>query len=162
MNRDPFNLERFVTAQSDTFHIALAELQAGHKQRHWMWFIFPQLRGLGLSETAKFYGITDLDEARAYLSHPILAPRLDQVTRAVLTSDAQSLRQIFGSPDDLKIHSSMTLFAVASSQKDSPFRAALESWFSGRMDDRSLAIIGEPLRRFAETPEPKRATGTEE
>lgn len=151
-----------MTAQSDTFHIALAELQAGHKQSHWMWFIFPQVRGLGLSETAKFYDVTDLDEARAYLSHPILAPRLDQATRAVLTSDAQSLRQIFGSPDDLKFHSSMTLFAVASSQKDSPFRAALDSCFSGRMDDRSLAIIGEPFWRFAETSETKRATGTEE
>lgn len=144
MERDPFNLSRFVTAQSATFDIALAELHAGRKQTHWMWFIFPQLRGLGLSETARSYGVTGLEEARAYLAHPVLAPRLNQATRAVPATDGLSLRQIFGSPDDLKFHSSMTMFAIASSLRESPFRAALDRWFSGRMDDRSLAIIGAP------------------
>lgn len=143
MDRDPFNLERFVTAQSSTFDIALAELQAGRKQTHWMWFIFPQLRGLGLSETAKWYGVTGLDEARAYLAHPVLAARLDHAARAVFATNGLTLAQIFGSPDDLKFYSSMTLFAMASSLTDCPFRAALDHWFSGRMDDRSLAIIGE-------------------
>lgn len=144
MEGDPFNLSRFVTAQSATFDIALAELHAGRKQTHWMWFIFPQLRGLGVSETARQYGVTGLDEARAYLAHPVLAPRLDQATRAVLAADGLSLRQIFGTPDDLKFHSSMTLFALACSLKECPFRAALDRWFSGTMDARSLAIIGEP------------------
>jgi uncharacterized protein (DUF1810 family) len=144
MERDPFNLSRFVAAQSATFDTALAELQAGRKQTHWMWFIFPQLRGLGLSETARWYGVTGLDEARAYLAQPVLALRLDQATRAVLSTHGLSLRQIFGSPDDLKFHSSMTLFAVASSVNESPFRTALGRWFYGRMDARSLAIIGKP------------------
>ena len=144
MDRDPFNLDRFVTAQSATFDVALAELLAGRKHTHWMWFIFPQLRGLGLSETARWYGIAGLDEARAYLVHPVLAPRLEHATRAVLANDGPSLHQIFGSPDDLKFHSSMTLFAIASSRKDCSFRAALDRWFSGMMDDRSLAIIGGP------------------
>jgi uncharacterized protein (DUF1810 family) len=161
MERDPFNLERFVTAQSTTFDIALAELHDGRKQSHWMWFIFPQLRGLGVSETARQYGVTGLDEARAYLAHPVLAPRLEQVTRAVLATNDLSLRQIFGTPDDLKFHSSMTLFALACSPKECPFRAALDRWFSSRMDARSLAVIGERERRIAETSERQRSARTE-
>jgi uncharacterized protein (DUF1810 family) len=148
MERDPFNLSRFVTAQSATFETALAELHAGRKQTHWMWFIFPQLLGLGLSPTAKQYGVTGLDEARAYLAHPVLALRLDQATRAVIVLDGLSLRQIFGSPDDVKFHSSMTLFAVASALNNSSFRVALDRWFCGRMDNRSLAIMREPEMRL--------------
>lgn len=161
MERDPFNLERFVMAQSDTFDIAMAELQAGLKQSHWMWFIFPQLLGLGLSQTAREYGVTGLHEARAYLVHPVLGPRLNQATRAVLATHGLSLRQIFGTPDDLKFHSSMTLFALACSLKECPSRAALDRWFSGRMDARSLTIIGELERRIAETSERQRAASTE-
>ena len=99
---DPFDLERFVTAQAPVFTTALAELKAGRKRSHWMWFIFPQLRGLGHSSTAFFYGISSLAEARAYLAHPLLGPRLEICTEAVLGIRDSTLNAIFGSPDDLK------------------------------------------------------------
>lgn len=99
---------------------------------------FPQLRGLGRSSMAQFYGIASLDEARAYLAHPVLGPRLDLATRAVLSTKGRSLKQIFGSPDDLKFHSSMTLFALATSAESNPYREALARWFGGRMEDTSL------------------------
>ena len=99
---DPFNLERFVTAQAPVFEIVLAELRAGRKRSHWMWFVFPQLTGLGRSSTARFYGIGSLDESRAYLAHSVLGSRLDLCTRIVLASQSPSLHAIFGSPDDLK------------------------------------------------------------
>ena len=119
----------------------IAELRGGRKQSHWMWFIFPQLRGLGRSSMAQFYGIAFLDEARAYLAHPVLGPRLDLATRAVLSTKDRSLQQIFGSPDDLKFHSSMTLFALASAAASNPFRDALDRWFGGRMDGASLKVL---------------------
>ena len=106
-------LERFVTAQAPVFETVLGELEAGHKQSHWMWFIFPQLKGLGYSPTAQFYGIASLAEAKAYLEHPLLGPRLLNCTEAVSQSSAISLRALFGSPDDLKFCSSMTLFSLA-------------------------------------------------
>jgi uncharacterized protein (DUF1810 family) len=99
---DRFDLQRFVTAQEPVFETVLAELRAGRKRTHWMWFVFPQLAGLGRSSTARFYGISSIDEARAYLAHPVLGPRLDRCTRIVLASDGPSLHAIFGSPDDLK------------------------------------------------------------
>jgi len=142
MEQDSFNLQRFEEAQARTFDTALGEMREGRKCSHWMWFIFPQLRGLGRSSMAQFYGIASLKEARAYLAHPLLAPRLELVTQAVLASGGRSLLEIFGSPDDLKFHSSMTLFAVASSRPDSPFRDALDRWFAGRMDAGSLALLG--------------------
>ncbi len=108
---DRFDLERFVKAQAPVFETVLGELRAGRKRTHWMWFIFPQLRGLGHSPTAQFYGISSVDEARAYLAHGVLGSRLDQCTRIVLTSEAPSLHALFGSPDDLKFRSCMTLFA---------------------------------------------------
>jgi uncharacterized protein (DUF1810 family) len=110
---DPYNLDRFVQAQAAVVEHALAELREGHKRSHWMWFVFPQLRGLGSSPTSNFYGISSLDEARAYLAHTMLGPRLDQATRLVLNAAGRSLAEIFGSPDDLKFCSSMTLFAKA-------------------------------------------------
>src|SRR5215217_7993425 len=121
---DPFNLERFVTAQARVFSAALDELKASRKRSHWMWFIFPQLRGLGHSPMAHFYGIASLEEARTYLAHPLLGPRLDQCTRAVLESNALSLQEIFGSPDDMKFRSSMTLFCLASPDAANLFRDA--------------------------------------
>lgn len=141
MNADPFDLHRFVAAQGPVFETVLAELKAARKKSHWMWFIFPQLRGLGLSSMAQFYGIGSLDEARAYLGHALLGPRLTLCTRTVLESDGRSLNGIFGSPDDLKFRSSMTLFEAAASEDGTLFGLALDRWCSGERDDRTLQLI---------------------
>jgi uncharacterized protein (DUF1810 family) len=103
-----------------------------------VWFIFPQLRGFGRSSTAKFYGPASLDEARAYLDHSVLGPRLDQATQTVLSTRGLSVHEIFGSPDDLKFHSSMTLFTLAASVTSNPYREALDRWLGGIMDAASL------------------------
>ena len=137
---DPFHLERFVTAQAPVFAAALDELKAGQKRSHWIWFIFPQLRGLGHSSTAQFYGIGSLDEARAYLAHPVLGPRLRRCTETVLAVEGRSLHAIFGSPDDLKFGSSMTLFALAAGENESVFWQALARYGEGRMDERTMAL----------------------
>jgi uncharacterized protein (DUF1810 family) len=141
-HRDIFDLQPFATAQAPVFDTVLEELRAGRKRSHWMWFIFPQLRGLGHSATAQFYGIASLDEARAYLADPLLGPRLELCTKTVLESAGSSLRAIFGSPDDMKFRSSMTLFALASPEADSVFRRALDRWCDGQMDERTLALVG--------------------
>jgi len=142
-----FDLERFVTAQAPVFDTALGELRAGRKRSHWMWFVFPQLRGLGHSPTATFFGIVSLEEARAYLGHPVLGARLHLAATAVLEAGEPSLHALFGSPDDMKFHSSMTLFALASEKERTPFSAALERWFDGRMDEATLALLGRPTSR---------------
>jgi uncharacterized protein (DUF1810 family) len=131
-----WDLDRFVSAQARVFDAALAELHAGRKRTHWMWFIFPQLRGLGASPTALFYGIASLAEACAYLAHPTLGPRLEQAVGAVQSCRAVSLNAIFGAPDDLKFRSSMTLFSVAG--PDGPYQAALDRWCDGAPDERTL------------------------
>jgi uncharacterized protein (DUF1810 family) len=136
-----FDLERFVTAQAPVFETALAELRAGRKRTHWMWFVFPQLAGLGRSSTARFYGIGSPDEARAYLAHPVLGPRLELCTRTVLASESPSLHAIFGSPDDLKFRSCMTLFSRAADDPDNPFRQALDRWCNGQPDEQTLDLI---------------------
>lgn len=110
---DVFDLERFVVAQQGTYEAACRELRAGRKSGHWIWFIFPQMRGLGRSGMAWDFGIASLEEAKAYLAHPLLGPRLEEVTRLVLAHDGTPIRHIFGTPDDLKFRSSMTLFAAA-------------------------------------------------
>jgi uncharacterized protein (DUF1810 family) len=138
---DPFDLERFVTAQAPVFATALAELKAGQKRSHWIWFIFPQLRGLGTSAMADLYGIGGLDEARAYLGHPLLGPRLHLVTEAVLTAEGRSLHAIFGSPDDMKFRSSMTLFAATTGNRESVFQRAIERCCDGQADPRTLALL---------------------
>lgn len=138
---DPFNLERFMTAQAPVFETVLAELRAGRKRTHWMWFIFPQLAGLGRSSTARFYGIGSLGEARAYLAQPVLGPRLDQCTRIVLETKSPSLHAIFGSPDDLKFRSCMTLFSLAADDPDDVFCHALDRWCDGQPDEQTLALI---------------------
>jgi uncharacterized protein (DUF1810 family) len=138
---DPFDLERFAAAQEPLFDRVLSELRAGRKRTHWMWFIFPQLRGLGRSSMAEHYGISSLAEARAYLAHPILGPRLDLCTRTVLKSNAASLHAIFGSPDDMKFRSCATLFALASEEDNNPFQGALDLWCDGQPDERTLALI---------------------
>ena len=138
---DPFDLQRFVAAHEPLFDRVLSELRAGRKRTHWMWFIFPQLRGLGRSSMAEHYGISSLEEARAYLAHPVLGPRLDLCTRTVLESKAASLHAIFGSPDDMKFRSCATLFALASEEDNNPFQGALDRWCDGRPDERTLALI---------------------
>ena len=137
---DPFNLDRFVNAQEGVFEAALAELQAGKKRTHWMWFVFPQLRGLGRSPTAHHYGVGSLGEAQASLAHPLLGPRLAAATEAALGSGAGSPHKLFGSPDDLKFCSSMTLFALASGG-EGPYRGALEHLCGGREDTGTLRLL---------------------
>lgn len=130
---DPFNLDRFVSAQAPVIAQVTQELRDGRKQTHWMWFIFPQVAGLGHSPMAQCYAITSLAEAQAYLDHPILGPRLIELTEAVNQTTGRSAHQIFGSPDDMKFHSSMTLFTAA--RPDEPaFRSALEKYFNGQPD----------------------------
>ena len=138
---DPFDLGRFVAAQAPVFDAALGELTAGRKRSHWMWFVFPQLRGLGRSSMAEFYGIGSRDEARAYLAHPLLGPRLVLCTRAVLAVEGRTLHAIFGSPDDAKFCSSMTLFSLADEWSEGPFRQAIERHCGGRVDDRTWALL---------------------
>jgi len=137
---DPFRLERFVSAQAGIYDRALAELEAGRKRSHWMWFVFPQARGLGRSPTAQTYAITSLDEARAYLDHPTLGPRLLRAVEAATVAKAASLGALFGAPDDLKFISSMTLFSLAS-KDPTPFQAALDRWNNGLADGRTVALL---------------------
>ncbi|MBS7706818.1 DUF1810 domain-containing protein [Chelatococcus asaccharovorans] len=130
-NSDPFDLTRFVEAQVGVFDVALAELRSGRKASHWMWFIFPQLRGLGHSPRAQFYGLASLEEASAYLAHPLLGPRLLSATDAVLQHASLTAHAIFGSPDDVKFHASMTLFARASGDPKAPFEEAIAAFYGG-------------------------------
>ena len=139
---DPFDLARFVTAQAPIFSAVLDELRAGRKRSHWMWFVFPQLRGLGHSSMAELYGIGSLAEARAYLAHPLLGPRLVLCTRTVLALENRSLAAIFGSPDDMKFRSSMTLFSRAAGEGETAFRQALDRFRNGRANERTLALLG--------------------
>jgi uncharacterized protein (DUF1810 family) len=138
---DPFDLERFVTAQAPVFPAVLAELKAGRKRTHWMWFVFPQLRRLGRSSMATFYGVASLHEARAYLGHPLLGPRLELCARTVLEVPTGSLHQVFGSPDDMKFQSSMTLFALAAADPAGVFYKALDRWCGGTLDPQTLNLL---------------------
>jgi uncharacterized protein (DUF1810 family) len=138
---DPFDLERFVAAQALVFESVLDELCAGRKRSHWMWFVFPQLRSLGHSAKAKVYGIGSLDEARTYLAHPLLGPRLEFCTRTVVAIEGPSLHAIFGSPDDMKFRSCATLFGLIADDADNPFRRALDRWCDGRPDEQTIAFI---------------------
>ena len=138
---DPHDLQRFVTAQSGAYDVALSELKSGRKRTHWMWFIFPQARGLGRSPTAEFFGIASLDEARAYLAHPVLGPRLLACMAAAVEAEAPSLTTLFGSPDDLKFVSSMSLFRLAADDP-TPFQGALDRWNVGRLDPGTAELMG--------------------
>jgi len=137
---DPFDLNRFVEAQSDVFQRALTELKRGEKRSHWMWFIFPQIDGLGYSSTAKFYAIKSKDETKAYLNHSLLGPRLIECSKVLLQHQGLSASDIFGFPDDLKLRSSMTLFATVS-EPDSVFSRVLGQYFEGQPDDRTLELL---------------------
>ena len=134
---DPHRLERFVAAQSPIYPAVLAELGDGRKRTHWMWFVFPQLAGLGRSETAQFFAITSAMEAAAYWAHPLLGPRLRQCTELVLQVEGRSALEIFGSPDDLKFRSSVTLFAQVAPD-EACFSRALDRYFAGEPDAGTL------------------------
>ncbi len=137
---DPFDLDRFVRAQDPVLDRVRRELGEGRKRSHWMWFVFPQLSGLGHSAMAMRYGIGSLDEARAYLAHPVLGPRLVECTGLVNKVEGRSVHQIFGSPDDLKFHSSMTLFAAADPEALA-FRGALGKHFGGALDALTVEML---------------------
>lgn len=132
-SHDPYNLERFVIAQDRVFKQVLSELQAGTKMSHWMWFVFPQIRGLGRSPISIEYAISSRDEALAYLQHPVLGSRLKECTRLVLQVESRSATDIFDTPDDMKFRSSLTLFAQVSPDDDI-FQRALQKYFKGVAD----------------------------
>jgi len=138
---DPYELKRFISAQKEVYDRVLAELRDGLKRTHWMWFIFPQIDGLGHSPTTIFYAIKSLDEARQYLSHPVLGARLVESAEAVLAVSGLSASDIFGHPDDWKLQSSMTLFALAAEPR-SVFERVLEKYYQGKRDSRTLLILG--------------------
>ena len=140
---DPYDLQRFVDAQDGVYETALAELRAGSKQSHWMWFIFPQLRGLGLSPTAHLYGLVSLDEARAYLQHPLLGARLHQCAEALAPwANRRSAEDIFGPIDAMKLRSSLTLFDNL--EPNGSFDDGLTAFFKGVPDERTLALLNAP------------------
>jgi uncharacterized protein (DUF1810 family) len=145
MMTDTFDLNRFVQAQDPIFEQVLAELRRGRKTSHWMWFVFPQIRGLGSSPTAVRYAIGSSDEARAYLGHKILAPRLIQCSQLVLDINGSGVDDIFGYPDNLKFHSSMTLFSAVAKPDEHPdqsiFDRVLQKYFAGQHDKATLTLI---------------------
>ncbi len=134
------SLQRFLDAQEGIYQQALAELRAGRKRTHWMWFVFPQLAGLGHSATAVHYAIADLAEAQDFLAHPLLGARLEECARALLEVRGRTAHDILGSPDDLKLRSSMTLFAEVAGP-DSVFQRVLERYYGGEADARTLALL---------------------
>jgi uncharacterized protein (DUF1810 family) len=139
MKNAPFDLERFVVAQSPVYDRVLSELHRGRKESHWMWFVFPQVAGLGHSELARRFAISSREEAGAYLGHPVLGPRLHECTSAAIGSPAHSVSDLFGSPDDLKFRSSMTLFDAMAPK--AVFGQALMKFFGGRGDERTLSWL---------------------
>ena len=137
---DAHDLDRFLTAQEDSYDTALDEIKAGRKRSHWIWFVFPQLAGLGHSPTSQYYGVRSLDEAAAYLRHPILSGRLHECLKALQTLEETSADRIFGELDAMKFRSSLTLFAEAD-PADPIIAAALDRWFGGRKDERTLQLL---------------------
>ncbi len=135
---DPFNLKRFVDVQNPVYEEVCSELRAGRKQTHWIWFIFPQLKGLGHSIMASTYGIASRAEAMAYLEHPVLGPRLIECTQTVNGIEGKSITAILGNPDDLKFQSSMTLFSLVD-PRNPVFKTALRKYFAGETDERTVA-----------------------
>lgn len=137
---DPYDLGRFTQAHEGVYEYALAELRSGRKRTHWMWYIFPQIDGLGQSATAQYYAIKSAEEAREYLRHPVLGARVLECAKAVLGVQGRSVTEIFGFPDDVKLRSSMTLFASVS-EPDSVFVRVLDKFFQGHRDDRTIALL---------------------
>lgn len=138
---DPFDLDRFLSAQAGVYPQVLAELRAGQKRSHWIWFVFPQLKGLGSSSHAHFYGIGSLQEAVAYWRHPVLGARLEECARLVIQVENRPIEQILGYPDDLKFRSSMTLFTRAATEAQ-VFAQALDKYFAGKPDPLTLELLG--------------------
>jgi len=134
------SLQRFIDAQQSDYETALSEIKRGRKQSHWMWYIFPQIQGLGFSATSKLYAIKNLKEAQAYLNHPLLGKRLKEITDALINLPTNDAHEIFGSPDDVKLKSSMTLFASLP-DADPIFESALKKFFKGEKDAKTLSII---------------------
>ena len=141
MPDDPHDLARFVDAQAGDYDQALAEIKAGRKRSHWIWYVFPQIDGLGFSSMSRRYAIKSVDEARAYLAHPVLGPRLVEICESALAVEGKSARDIFGSPDDMKLKSCATLFASVS-PPGSVFERLLEKYFQGERDGKTLELIG--------------------
>lgn len=141
MPGDPFDLDRFVAAQRENFALAIGELTAGRKRTHWIWYVFPQLKGLGTSAMSGIYGIVSLDEARAYLAHPVLGSRLMQAAAAALASGEPDPHQLFGAPDDMKVRSSLTLFLVADPSASTLADALAQ--FYGAPDPATLRLLGQ-------------------
>ena len=139
---DPHDLNRFVDAQAGDYDQALAEVRRGRKSSHWMWYVFPQIEGLGVSSTSRRYSIKSAAEARAYLDHPVLGPRLVEIAEAALSVEGKSARDIFGSPDDMKLKSCVTLFASVT-PTGSVFARLLDKYFSGDRDGKTLRLLGE-------------------
>jgi uncharacterized protein (DUF1810 family) len=137
---DPFNLSRFVEAQADDYDRALAEIRAGRKQSHWMWYVFPQFQGLGSSPTSRHFAINSAAEASAYLAHPTLGPRLLECAESVLRIQGRSALEIFGSPDDMKLRSCATLFAAVSPD-GSVFHRIIDGYFQGERDERTIRLL---------------------
>jgi len=142
---DPHDLERFVAAQNPVWDQVRAELRRGRKSSHWMWFVFPQLAGLGSSPTARAYALSGLDEARAYLAHPVLGPRLREAAQLAVAVPGRTASEVFGYPDDLKLRSSMTLFARAApddpTSDDRVFADVLDRYFDGAPDPRTVDLL---------------------
>lgn len=136
-----YDLDRFLKGQARNYDAALREIQSGCKRSHWMWYVFPQIQGLGYSSTAQYYAIRDLGEAKAYLQHPILRERLLEISNALLTLDSHNASAVFGWPDDLKLRSSMTLFAEAEPECE-VFQKVLDQYFHGKKDESTLSILG--------------------
>jgi uncharacterized protein (DUF1810 family) len=137
---DPYDLERFVSAQKAVYPRVLRELRAGDKESHWMWFVFPQIAGLGRSPTSVRYAISSLDEAKSYLAHPVLGPRLEECTKLVLETEGRTAREIFGPVDEMKFRSSMTLFMKAAPD-EALFAECLQKFFGGTADPATLEIL---------------------
>lgn len=135
-----YDLDRFIDAQEKSYAIALAEIKKGKKQSHWMWYIFPQVQGLGFSQTSRYYAIQNSSEAAAFLQHPVLGSRLIEISKALLALDANDAHKIFGSPDDMKLQSSMTLFASLPGT-DAVFQTVLDKFFNGTGDAATLQIL---------------------
>ena len=138
---DPHNLSRFVQAQEDDYEQALAEIRSGRKRSHWMWYIFPQIDGLGFSSTSRRYSIKSVAEAEAYLSHPVLGPRLVECAEATLRVEGRSAFEIFGSPDEMKLRSCATLFACVA-PAGSVFDRLIDKYFQGQRDGKTLRLLG--------------------